>query len=479
MKFLVFFLLVIAQLAFGQDEAFLKTRSKSCLAHIENIKALGFNYGWIRVPELRELVGSESKPNLINVFYSIRTNPKTKYPPVLWFNGGPGMAAHTHSAKKVPKTKEEPEKVVPGAVDSRMQDYTMVYPDQRGTGCSDSLPPQTKEGVQKLRHYLSRDIVLDAEALREKLFGAKSKVSIMGQSFGSMILHRYLAVAPQSLISVHAHGYAPLKNPQENALVRVMAHKRSLDLFLETHDEDFNLRKTLSEVKEKLTEENCITKNGRKICGDKMVDYFFIYIGFKKYWPVFAKLVSSWVDKTGQVDLEKVKKSVSNVAFNMLHFDTPGALLNTVMNRYEAYVPDQGVSLKEFYRSLYRLVEIGQGDPNEWLMRDESGLQLASGDVDETGVFDYADSFELKKTDPIRPKDVKASLEKYPNIKFFLYSGELDTFSPPYIYKDMEEVCKGSSNWKYYSFKGLGHGSCFEPKVFKDVRSVFEKAKLY
>ncbi|MCM8536283.1 MAG: alpha/beta hydrolase [Lentisphaeraceae bacterium] len=153
-----------------------------------------YTYGWVKVPE------DYSKPEgrQIHVFYyGVKPSVK-KSVPVLMLNGGPGDGTHGYYKK------------FSQSVDS----ISIIFMDQRGAGLSTRYPELKEENVIRYKHYLSEAIVRDAEAIRKKLFN-KQKWIALGHSFGSLIAHRYVAMYPNSLHSVHVHGWGLFPNPEE------------------------------------------------------------------------------------------------------------------------------------------------------------------------------------------------------------------------------------------------------------------------
>ena len=164
-------------------------------------------YDWVPVPENYALPNDDK----IKVFYEYRlpnlTNKNKR--PICFFYGGPGLDARASIPTLLAMTKE----------------HGILIIHQRGTGLSSPLPEiKSEQDILRLKQYLSRAIVEDAELIRQKLF-AQQKWIVTGQSFGSLIIQRYLTLYPQSLYSAHAHGFAATSLPTPFAEARIRKHK--------------------------------------------------------------------------------------------------------------------------------------------------------------------------------------------------------------------------------------------------------------
>jgi pimeloyl-ACP methyl ester carboxylesterase len=123
-------------------------------------------------------------------------------PYLVFFQGGPGSGA--------------PRPVSPtGWLGRALQDYRVLFLDQRGTGRSTPATAQTLAGFASaqaqadyLMHFRADNIVRDAEAIRRQLIG-DATWSILGQSFGGFCAMRYLSAAPEGLRHVLITGGIP------------------------------------------------------------------------------------------------------------------------------------------------------------------------------------------------------------------------------------------------------------------------------
>ena len=155
----------------------------------------------------------------IEVFARIVTAPGGKDRPYLvYLQGGPGSEA--------PRPLEESS---PGWLARALREHRVVMLDQRGTGRSTPVGPDTalpegaipgaatlreatpSQQAQYLTHFRADAIVRDAEILRE-LLGARTW-SLLGQSFGGFTTLRYLSVACGGIQKAMFTGGLPAVGP--------------------------------------------------------------------------------------------------------------------------------------------------------------------------------------------------------------------------------------------------------------------------
>ncbi|KAF6746774.1 alpha/beta-hydrolase [Ephemerocybe angulata] len=102
--------------------------------------------------------------------------------------------------------------------------YQVLWIDQRGTGLSTALSPDTvpshiqtpRETADYIKHFLARNIVRDCETIRRILLGNRPneedrKWTILGQSWGGWLSLTYLSFHPEGLKEVWlTGGLAPI-----------------------------------------------------------------------------------------------------------------------------------------------------------------------------------------------------------------------------------------------------------------------------
>jgi pimeloyl-ACP methyl ester carboxylesterase len=123
-------------------------------------------------------------------------------PWLLFLQGGPGMPATRPLGG---------EKWILRAV----RDYRVLLLDQRGTGRSTPVLPQTlarlpsaEAQAEYLTHFRADSIVRDAELIRRELAGDEPW-SLLGQSYGGFCVTTYLSLAPEGVREAYVTGGLP------------------------------------------------------------------------------------------------------------------------------------------------------------------------------------------------------------------------------------------------------------------------------
>lgn len=172
-------------------------------------------------------------------------------PWLVFFQGGPGYAS--------PRPMEKS-----GWLKRAVKEYRVLLPDQRGTGRSSPVLPQTLarfETPQKQADYLVNfrvnNIIKDVETIRQALAGSNAKWSVMGQSYGGFCILHYLSVAPESLNEAFITGGIPpvgvhLDDVYRATYKRVIQKNRE---FYERYPEDVSRVKKVVEFLQKNTVE--------------------------------------------------------------------------------------------------------------------------------------------------------------------------------------------------------------------------------
>jgi len=124
-------------------------------------------------------------------------------PMLVYFQGGPGSAA--------PRPTENS-----GWWKRALQEYRVLMLDQRGTGRSTPILPQTlarfpsaQAQAAYLKHFRADNIVRDAEQIRIALLGEARQWSVLGQSYGGFCVVHYLSAAPHALREAIITGGLP------------------------------------------------------------------------------------------------------------------------------------------------------------------------------------------------------------------------------------------------------------------------------
>ncbi len=129
-------------------------------------------------------------------------------PWLLFLQGGPGGRGNRVTS-------------LSGWMKAAAKDFRILMLDQRGTGLSTPVEPQSLElqgdaaaQAEYLTHFRADSIVADAEYIRHVL--GSGPWSVLGQSFGGFCALTYLSFAPQGLREVLiTGGLAPLHGPAD------------------------------------------------------------------------------------------------------------------------------------------------------------------------------------------------------------------------------------------------------------------------
>lgn len=131
---------------------------------------------------------------------SISKEHDESLPWMVFFQGGPGF----------PSPRPE---LNSGWVGEALKTHRLILLDQRGTGLSSRVLPQTlakfqspQEQAEYLTHFRADNIVRDAEAIRKTLAGENTKWVGVGQSYGGFCLLTYLSFYPEGLSGVAITG---------------------------------------------------------------------------------------------------------------------------------------------------------------------------------------------------------------------------------------------------------------------------------
>jgi pimeloyl-ACP methyl ester carboxylesterase len=154
-----------------------------------------------------------------------RDHASAERPWLIFLQGGPGFPGPR------PMTNS-------GWIKKALEEYHVLLLDSRGNGRSSVVLPQTlahlgspNAQAQYLRHFRADSIVRDAEFIRRKLLGDKTKWSVLGQSYGGFCSVTYLSLFPESLGEVFITGGLPPLSEHPDAYYRQtypeVAHKTS------------------------------------------------------------------------------------------------------------------------------------------------------------------------------------------------------------------------------------------------------------
>lgn len=408
------------------------------------IKALPENYfhDWMTVPE----DPSQPDGNKISIFYYGDKN--SELPRVMFFNGGPGSDSHGNHSRIEKSLADQ-------GLDHKV---SMVFMDQRGTGCSSPFPEGNfDEVVERAIHYGSEGIVFDAEQIRIKLLGENKKWRIYGQSYGAFVLHRYAALYPKSIERAIAHAGVITPDPMERLVNRLYSQLRVKEMYLQTYPEDrakFQiLKKALSDQEFCLKEETY----QEEYCGFQILIGLNSYLGFNRWKNLHADL--NLLVHDDKVDLIELQKYLNDMAEPNDSLGTSISLStidyydrNTISMNLENCSKAQELISKKF--SI-------QADLTDFT-ECSSPLQFKS----QGKVAKKVKAYLGERQSILNLGDFRKGLSEMTEKGFFLYSGEKDTFVPVESFK--VEITAVGDLLNYTHFSNSGHdGFRSEPLVLK------------
>lgn len=396
-----------------------------------------FRSGTIVVPE------DWNKPQgrKIHVFfYGQLDSGKT---PVMFFNGGPGGDSHESFSLFV----NEP----------LARDFSFIFMDQRGTGCSTPYPSEpTSETVQRLSHYGSTEIVKDAEAIRRKLLGQSGKWKIFGQSYGGLIVHRYITSksASRNVISAHAHGASIMRDFSAFLAHRLLSLKSvSEDYFLVYPDD----RSRVAKIRALIPDDQCFTDGATKVCGSGVADSLSLFLGFPDSWPTLHSIVGKLLRDPHSIDEEYFANLVKNLVFGAY---AGSGLAGNIISKLDI---SDGMSDKEACHASIKVLLSWGEFPQNWLFNECRLLIAVENEASDALIGQF------KKSQQIRISDVKESLKRQSKLRFYLYSGGKDVFVPPATFT--EEVKALGGFVRYRNFENSGHdGFIKEQQIWRELR---------
>jgi hypothetical protein len=125
---------------------------------------------------------------------------------------------------------------------------------------------------------------------------------------------------------------------------------------------------------------------------------------------------------------------------------------------------DTDVDSSECAEALSRL-EKGGEDPNGWTIH-ECRLVMSenAGEIKK-----YTSN--IHEVDKVKSEEVAAVLKENPSLRFYLYSSQLDLFSPPDSFEEEVKILKpNGKNFNYRSLNSSGHeGFWSENAIWRDL----------
>lgn len=427
----------------GSDPSEFSGLPGDCKQFIASLPADYF-HDWTAVPENPF---EESSPKITVFYYGPK---KLNDDVVIFYNGGPGSDSHgnhTSLQKEINRYNLQ-------------NKISIVYMDQRGTGCSAAYPTQkTATDILRARWYGSTGIVYDSEAVRQKLIGDK-KWKIFGQSYGAFIVHRYVSLFPNSVKAAYAHANTISSDPLERLYGRILSQHRTLQMYFANYPQD---QEKLKFLKGYLSENVCFeTTYIGLVCGHEAIEGLIPDLGFSNRWPSLNKSLNLAVTKNADGSLAVNSNALKDLISENDYEEAPtGYSLSTI-----GYF-DRNVAAIDFETctQIYNKLSV-QGINSDVLLMTEclSAIQFhansKSREIVKSALGGQTDILTLEK--------FKNGLMTMGSKNFYLYSGEKDTFVP----KDnfTEEINALGSMINYTHFTTSGHeGYRTEKQVWDDL----------
>lgn len=367
--------------------------------------------------------------------------------PVVFFNGGPASASHL--AYQILRRYED------------FLPIRFIFIDQRGTGCSSPYPEviDYPADLKRVARFTSRSIVKDAEFIRKTILGEAKRWRAFGQSYGGLIVHRYVEVAPEGLEAAYSHGFGINSDPLDFFSHRVESQYAVSQAFLERYPQDAELLQKLYEL---IPDDLCFGNNSYKICGRPILDGVTRVLGYYNYWPYLHSTLQSMIGPEGYLDHTFLKQfAIDMILGQDSETVSWGGHVITQVETLPGLASEGDPT--GCIRVLERLEAKGL-DPMNWPF-NECRLLLAMG----------ADRNSLKAAienviaaDPLRLDSLEKSLAAHPELKMFLYAGQKDSFVPPTALQ--EEIRRLGQRVTYREFTQSGHeGFYTEQRILNDL----------
>ena len=411
--------------------------TEACQKHLDTLTNASdsFQYGWITVAQ------SQTNDRPVHLFYQmnlIRDEKQEIKKPVVFFNGGPSMDSHGSLIRllQLPAFNSE---------------ASLILFDQRGTGCSSPYPsnPDTSD----LNDYGSRKIVDDAESLRE--FLGLQKWTAFGQSYGGLIVQRYLETHPESLTRAVIHGMSLGSIDADAALRRFEMGVAGLDEYLA---ENPAVEIQLQAIHEQIPDDYCIRSRGfLQLCGKALMDLHVVFTRNLNQ-QAYRESFQGWVQHLFDIAITR--------GHGMNHPD-----VHSYWTQLSNYAIGQDLT-RYYWEQVITKQEITPGfsdsETGRLFQADTTAL------VSEARLFrsfQYEDSSFLDvAVDAVSLDTVKTNLEAHPDLKFHIFAGELDVFSPASVIRAQYQEHLPLDNVIFMAFENSGHeGYSTESAVIQAV----------
>ncbi|MGE0762772.1 MAG: alpha/beta fold hydrolase [Bdellovibrionales bacterium] len=379
-----------------------KDQRSECSEFIDSISGK-FKHGFVYVPKDWQNPAN----GRLRIFYYWKEAQGSDLDPIIMFNGGPGGASWKLSQRFNEK--------------NQLDKITQIYIDQRGTGCSTPYPDKIST-QNELGLYSSSSIVKDAEFIRKTVFKL-NKWKVFGQSYGSAIVHRYMVDAPEGLSAAYAHGFAVMHNSIDYRSVQSIHRLKSLRRYLDKYPEDRALLEQL-------------------IAANKKFEFKVENTPDARNW---AEIHTSFNQSVEKHKFSK-NESVSPIRENEAEMSMRETVIWTIVKQ-------------EYYDEDYN-----SADPFGNKIAETVALKAAKNKLEIFFINKPQANPNLEQLNEtnravlglrVTLSSLKEKLNRFSEVKFYLYSAEYDLFSPPDTFRD--EVQFLGQRIVYRNLRELGH----------------------
>ncbi len=422
-------------------------KSKECLEFLNHPPVANLTYQTFLVPENWDDIAS-SKFIHVTVIRRPPINPASAFAiPVVFFNGGPGSDSHS-SISILGKNKN-------------YDDFDLYFIDQRGTGCSESPPVESDpiKTINRSAFYGASSIIKDAEVIRKTYFKDKPW-RIFGQSFGGLIVYKYLMLAPEGVDAAFVHGMSLQSNPRAWTENRLLGLKRVQEEYFKKYPED---KKTITVAKSLINAKQCYQSSIKdfEICGPSIIDSLFSLLPFSNAWGATHKTIS---------ELDAViSAKMGPMSFGLfsLGFALKTQFLPQIYKQVTPFIAalgniSSGADIVDICQNAMERLEVRGFNLQDWTLMDCRLLV-------NMNVTWRRDLKNLTKRDDMVLPQLKTAQNKN-NIRLNIYSGAFDSAVPEETFREMSRALP--NNTSYTSFPNSGHeGYYSEPKIAEDLKS--------
>jgi pimeloyl-ACP methyl ester carboxylesterase len=410
-----------------------KLAGKDCANYITSLDEK-ISVGWVKVLENPNIESSEQ--SLYVFFYGHINSSK---PFVIYLNGGPGTSSW--GIKKSFSRNDQLAK--------EFSHFSFIFMDQRGTGCSTPLHlSPSLASVERLANYGPRQIVSDAEVIRNFLIGPQ-KWHVVGSSFGSITIPYYLSYYPEGLLSAHSLVGHVMDSPRDmqhwTETMTIAQIERLKHFFIERPTLETKLKTTLS----LMPEDFCVEREQNSVCGRRIFSMFWNILGFARTAESYEKNLDRFTTSDGTPQFELLK----NTVFEMMDFSSPEYPLTEVI--YRLHMSDGTGERKNLLRLKTLLPPLGYEE--EFIdLTQQSFFALFSSQQWHSAIDDYVQSHPVP-SDRDLFKNISKNLTLYPTLDYFMYAGELDFVFPPAVFERSREEFGAYANFHFSILKNTTH----------------------